>query len=164
MEDRSKAATVDVSQARNATVHLTLETKSSNRAAKPWQLRVPSCAPKGSEEAPTQLLLPPAVDKPASSPTATLCEASAKASAGFCKCLSHNSCRTASQFAILLLAGLSVVRVTTVFGVPRLPCYTWVTSVDLLTHLHEHVVQLLPFRSLDAHVDGLADCMPIFAQ
>ena len=46
----------------------------------------------GSPHAP--FLLPPAVEEPASSHTPTLRNASATASAGFCKCLFHTSCRT----------------------------------------------------------------------
>ena len=48
----------------------------------------------------TQLLLPPAVDGPASSHTDTLRNASSKASAGFCKCVFHKSCRSASRFTV----------------------------------------------------------------
>ena len=56
---------------------------------------------KGSAEASTYLLVPPAVEEPASSHTSTLRNSSAKASAALCKCLFHNSRRTASRFTIL---------------------------------------------------------------
>ena len=63
--------------------------------------------------------------------------------------------------------GLVITRVTSVFGFChismrlRLVTSTWVTNVDFLVHLHELAVQVLPFRSLDALADGLADCVPV---
>ena len=52
----------------------------------------------------------------------------------------------------VLLAGRVVVRITSVFGVRRLPkrlrpaACTLMTNVDFLVHRHELVVQVLPFR------------------
>ena len=48
-----------------------------------------------------------------------------------------------------------MVRVTSPFGVSHLPALrgpaasTWVTNLDFLVHLPEHVVQVSPFRWLD---------------
>ena len=64
----------------------------------------------------------------------------------------------------LLLVELVKVRVASLFGVSFLhqrlgpAASTWMTDVDFLVHRHELVVQVLPFRSLDALVGGL----PIF--
>ena len=66
-----------------------------------------------------------------------------------------------------MLAGLVVVRVAPFFVVPPLPkrlcaaASTWMTDVATLVHLHELVMQVLRICSLEAHVDGFTNCVPI---
>ena len=47
---------------------------------------------------------------------------------------------------------------------PTRPCpaaSTWITDVDFLVHLHDPFAQVLPFRSLDAFLDGLTTCVAV---
>ena len=68
----------------------------------------------------------------------------------------------------VLLAGVVTVRVASFFGVSHLrkrlgpAASTWTANVHFLVHLHELAVQVLPFRSLDALIYGLAIGIPIF--
>ena len=76
-----------------------------------------------------------------------------------------------NRFSIynLLLAGLIVACVAFFCGIHYLPqragpaASTLVTNIDFPAHLHELVVQILPFRSRDALAYGLANKSQIFS-
>ena len=85
MGEKRNAATVGVSQARTTTTHLTLETSRCNSQLQPLTpaQALQHMAPTvGSAEMPSQLLLPPASEEPASSNTSTLRSATDKANVG----------------------------------------------------------------------------------
>ena len=141
----------------------TKKTRSPYCKEKKLKNKIHSPAQKGEV---TQLLLPPAVGESKLSHTDTLRKASSRANVGFCKCLSHNSSRNASRFTICCSVTSSwhaspfssASSFPQSFG-PAIP--TRMENVDCLDHVRELVPQLLPFRFLDALVDGLADCVKV---
>ena len=82
--------------------------------------------------------------EPESSHTSTLRNASARANAGFSKCLcSRIPAELLPELTKILLAGLVAVLVASFLGTSYLPqrpgpaASTWRTDVDFLVHLHE---------------------------